>query len=373
MMKKSKIAVISFIISGVVLCSVGILFSFGKKEKNTPENTIMQYCNILIDGNYGDMINLTYFPESEFITDEKKQMVYEKIYDDVKEEYRNVIDCQYSTSKETDESVEYKVIFDNGDIKQTEFIEVEKETNKIISTQYYKEEEIYVYSGSKVFVDENEIPAINIYGQDKDTHKDIYKMNIVKDATYDLKILHPLFKDIEIQLDDYYRKSGNYAILDLKENYKAEFQEEMMKILGGLFIAVLNDEDITRYNSYFKNVNAKEFSEVNYADTIYKLKNGHKEFKYDFIKINKLSFSSDYLGENEFSVEVYLEYNCIKSRKDGQKMYYVDGNTLKSAQTLEETHGLIKRINNSFDNVTIPEIIFTCSFIDGKIENIDWK
>lgn len=147
--------------TAVAVLIVGVMITGCKKDgtkkvnvgKESPEKTIETYCNSLVEKKYADILDLAYFPKSDYITSEKIKDSKSGFIDKMVEENEGVKDCTYDKIDETKDIISYKLIIttDNGD--ETRDIEVRKKDGKIVLDDLYAERYIKVFKDSKVSID----------------------------------------------------------------------------------------------------------------------------------------------------------------------------------------------------------------------------
>lgn len=133
--------------TAVAVLIVGVMITGCKKDgtkkvnvgKASPEKTIETYCNSLVEKKYADILDLAYFPKSDYITSEKIKDSKSGFIDKMVEENEGVKDCTYDKIDETKDIISYKLIIttDNGD--ETRDIEVRKKDGKIVLDDLYAE------------------------------------------------------------------------------------------------------------------------------------------------------------------------------------------------------------------------------------------
>lgn len=133
MMKKKKLLIGGIVIACIILVlDLIIAVSVIKSKINSTEKSIKKYCDILEEGNYADILDLVYFPKSEFITKEKIDELKPIFFEKMKEENNDIVDCTYTEANETDDILIYKLVMETSDGQDTGSIEVRKKDGKII-------------------------------------------------------------------------------------------------------------------------------------------------------------------------------------------------------------------------------------------------
>lgn len=116
-MKKKNLLLLSGV--GVLAFLFVVFIVFTITKKNSPEKVIDEYCDILVKGNFEDALDLMYFPESEFITEEKIEELKDEYYKKMSEDFNNIVNCTYTETKETDEIIYYKIVMEKTDGNDT--------------------------------------------------------------------------------------------------------------------------------------------------------------------------------------------------------------------------------------------------------------
>ena len=168
----------------------------------SPEKTIETYCNSLVEKKYADILDLAYFPKSDYITSEKIKDSKSGFIDKMVEENEGVKDCTYDKIDETKDIISYKLIIttDNGD--ETRDIEVRKKDGKIVLDDLYAERYIKVFKDSKVSIDGKKVTGKTESKEDDGNQVEIYTITVLPDAEYDITVTHPVFDDEEVVLSE---------------------------------------------------------------------------------------------------------------------------------------------------------------------------
>lgn len=94
---------------------------------NNPNKAIKKYCDIMVKGNYGDILDVAYLPDSEFITKEKIEEAKQKYFERMKNS--SITSCTYTKANENDETISYKLTI-NGN--RTDTMSVDKKNKESI-------------------------------------------------------------------------------------------------------------------------------------------------------------------------------------------------------------------------------------------------
>lgn len=180
-MKKKLLGTLLLIIMVVSITGCG---------KGGKDGVIKKYGDILMKGNYGDIIDIAYFPESELITKETLEKKKTQYTNEMRKT-SNVTSFDYVVSSEDDEKISYKITL-NGN--ETQHIDLIKDKNKLVIDGLYEEVERRVYKESKITYNGKELTN----KLDKqDGHYDTYKIIALTGIDYDLKVTNPYVKDID--------------------------------------------------------------------------------------------------------------------------------------------------------------------------------
>lgn len=331
--------------TAVAVLIVGVMITGCKKDgtkkvnvgKASPEKTIETYCNSLVEKKYADILDLAYFPKSDYITSEKIKDSKSGFIDKMVEENEGVKDCTYDKIDETKDIISYKLIIttDNGD--ETRDIEVRKKDGKIVLDDLYAERYIKVFKDSKVSIDGKKVTGKPERKEDDENQVEIYTITVLPDAEYDITVTHPVFDDGEVILneesleyvkhpiwqdqkmgfDDNMIDLTDIAEDGLKEEYEEELNTDICEGCGEIVKTVLEEGDINTLNKYFLNNNAEEFVTSN-PDLNGTNRAGLKE-EYDIVFKQILDSSINqvkYIDKNQLKLSVAVSYQCDMSYKD---------------------------------------------------------
>lgn len=335
------------IIRGTVVAVLiaGVMITGCKKDdtkkvnvgKASPEKTIETYCNSLVEKKYADILDLAYFPKSDYITSEKIKDSKSGFIDKMVEENEGVKDCTYDKIDETKDIISYKLIIttDNGD--ETRDIEVRKKDGKIVLDDLYAERYIKVFKDSKVSIDGKKVTGKTESKEDDGNQVEIYTITVLPDAEYDITVTHPVFDDEEVVLSEESLDYVKYPIwqdqkmgfddnmIDLtaitqdyfKKEYKEELNTDICEGCVEIVKTVLEDGDINTLNKYFLNNNAEEFvlsnPDLNGTNRV-----GLKEeYDIEFKQILDSSINQiKYIDKNQLKLSVVVSYQCNMSYKN---------------------------------------------------------
>ena len=335
------------IIRGTVVAVLiaGVMITGCKKDdtkkvnvgKASPEKTIETYCNSLVEKKYADILDLAYFPKSDYITSEKIKDSKSGFIDKMVEENEGVKDCTYDKIDETKDIISYKLIIttDNGD--ETRDIEVRKKDGKIVLDDLYAERYIKVFKDSKVSIDGKKVTGKTESKEDDGNQVEIYTITVLPDAEYDITVTHPVFDDEEVDLSEESLDYVKYPIwqdqkmgfddnmIDLtaitqdyfKKEYKEELNTDICEGCVEIVKTVLEDGDINTLNKYFLNNNAEEFVSSN-PDLNGTNRVGLKEeYDIEFKQILDSSINQiKYIDKNQLKLSVVVSYQCNMSYKN---------------------------------------------------------
>ncbi len=239
---------------------------------NSPEKVVARYCDILVNGNYGDILDIADLPESEFITKDIINGAKANFRERFLEENEEAISCTYTMATEDDEKVSYKLVINES---STKTLDIKKSNNKAIIDDIYVEANIYSPLGSSVTVDNIDISKYkisetsNIYDNSAVEH---YTITVLSDYNYSVKSSHPLlstsqeanFTDDEeglLVFFSYYvgyknspEKNGygeNMTEITIKEKYYNEIEKFVDETIVPIIKDVSDNKDISKYNQYF--------------------------------------------------------------------------------------------------------------------------
>ena len=331
--------------TAVAVLIVGVMITGCKKDgtkkvnvgKASPEKTIETYCNSLVEKKYADILDLAYFPKSDYITSEKIKDSKSGFIDKMVEENEGVKDCTYDKIDETKDIISYKLIIttDNGD--ETRDIEVRKKDGKIVLDDLYAERYIKVFKDSKVSIDGKKVTGKPERKEDDENQVEIYTITVLPDAEYDITVTHPVFDDEEVVLSEESLDYVKYPIwqdqkmgfddnmIDLtaitqdyfKKEYKEELNTDICEGCVEIVKTVLEDGDINTLNKYFLNNNAEEFVSSN-PDLNGTNRVGLKEeYDIEFKQILDSSINQiKYIDKNQLKLSVVVSYQCNMSYKN---------------------------------------------------------
>ena len=331
--------------TAVAVLIVGVMITGCKKDdtkkvnvgKASPEKTIETYCNSLVEKKYADILDLAYFPKSDYITSEKIKDSKSGFIDKMVEENEGVKDCTYDKIDETKDIISYKLIIttDNGD--ETRDIEVRKKDGKIVLDDLYAERYIKVFKDSKVSIDGKKVTGKTESKEDDGNQVEIYTITVLPDAEYDITVTHPVFDDEEVVLSEESLDYVKYPIwqdqkmgfddnmIDLtaitqdyfKKEYKEELNTDICEGCVEIVKTVLEDGDINTLNKYFLNNNAEEFVSSN-PDLNGTNRVGLKEeYDIEFKQILDSSINQiKYIDKNQLKLSVVVSYQCNMSYKN---------------------------------------------------------
>ena len=258
----------------VALVIVIVAVTSGGGGTASPESIAKKYCDILVKGNYGDLLDIADFPESDLITADKikaSKDAYRERY--IKEnEGKEATTCTYTLASENDEKLSYKVVIND---KTTQTLGVKKSNSKAVIDGVYRDADIKAPLGGNVTVDGIDISKYKVESEYAYRFYNVYNIAILRDFDYIVKSEHPLLseaqtanfsrivKDARITFDNdlgYNGVSVNSTSLDAgAEMTSVALKEEDMNAINKLFSEIiaplmndnLDGKDLNKYSQYF--------------------------------------------------------------------------------------------------------------------------
>ena len=324
-----KIKQVGFIILATVLAT-----GCGNK---TTENIAEQYCNILVKGNYGDILDIAYLPQSDLITKEKIEEAKQNYFVEMSKNNNTITTCEANQTNEDDEKIYYKLIKNGTD---TENIEVDKKTNKIIIKDLYVNSEIKVGDDTTVYIDGVELknpekksaaePGKTLadfeYYQDSyerylkqlEEYVYVYKVTSLKYADYKIKYTHVFYKDYEQDLckndgcsnSQYingYMSSGYIKDETLVSSLKNTFKE--IALVG------FEGKDKSPVSKYFSSSDAMTYIDIFKKERKSNPNDGSGSETYVYKKLQEtedviMLKEVYYINENEIKVRIQVNYTA---------------------------------------------------------------
>ena len=327
MMKKKKLLIGGIVIACIILVlDLIIAVSVIKSKINSTEKTIKEYCDILVEGNYADILDLVYFPKSEFITKEKIDELKPIFFEKMKEENNDIVECTYTEANETDDILTYKLVMETSEGQATGSIEVRKKDGKIILDGLYMDRTIEVFKDSQINIDDIELTTDPEYTTDEGNQVAIYEVTLLMDVPYDIKVTHPVFKDAEMTLegedlkkviDDTLGKLKDDDIIDftayaqdnLSEKYEKEIESDILDGCEDIVKVALEKGDISKLNKYFLNSDAEKFVNDDEALNGTMVANYENKCDMEFKGVSSSSLDQlEYINENELKINVIVVY-----------------------------------------------------------------
>lgn len=248
----AKISLKQKMLFGVIILVIAIIVIVFL-TRNSPDKIAKKYGDILVKGNYGNILDITYFPKSEFITKEKIEQAKSNYFEQMKRRNNEITSYTYSVASETDDKVIYKLIF-NG--KTTQNIEVDKKTNKILMDDLYNTKTIETYAESIVTIDGKEISNPR-----KENGKEIYEAIVLSNVEYEIKVKpktgvddETINKQIEKESEDGSKITLTDRKTDLENKidtlvFSREYDDGILSIIGSFEIVYkFNDNNTWEYN-----------------------------------------------------------------------------------------------------------------------------
>lgn len=319
-------------ILAIIIIVVGIIV-FSGNAKGT-DSVIKKYCDILKNGNYGDIIDIAYFPESQLITKEKLEEKKKQYFEEMRNSNNtNVKKYEYSKTNEDEEKISYKIILNDTDVKNIDLLKAE---NKLLIEDLYEERSLKVNVDSKVIVDGVELTNKTTV----DDYYDSYNFIALKGVDYNVKITHIYLADIDTNLD--YKSSDSY---NFKPEIKKQFDEDTEEIFRAIISNLQEGKNASELNKYFVNNNAEEFLKGRGENII--------------IRDNALYVSNYRINRDSYGTKE------VKGRPAGILMRYGESTSSKTGVDFKDEKNENK-ITFNFYNLTL-------TLVDGKFKILDWK
>lgn len=316
----------------IIMIIVGVLV-FSGNAKGT-DSVIKKYCEILKKGNYGDIIDIAYFPESQLITKEKLEEKKKQYFEEMRESNNtNITKYKYSKINEDDEKISYKIVLNDTDVKNIDLLKAE---NKLLIEDLYEERNLKVVVDSKVIVDGVELT-------DKtpvDSYYDSYNFIALKGIDYNVKITHTYLIDIDTNLD--YNSSNDYSF---KREIEEKFNEDTEEIFRAIISNIQEGKNASELNKYFVNNNAEEFLNGRGDNII---------IRDDAMYVSNYKLNRDFYGIKE-----------ITGRPAGILMRYGESTSSKTGVDFKD--------EKDDNKITINFYNLTLILVDGKFKISDWK
>lgn len=318
----------------IVIVIVGVVILNGNAKG--PDSIIKQYCDILKKGNYGDIIDIAYFPESELITKEKLEEKKKQYFEEMRNSNNaNVTKYEYSQTNEDDEKISYKVVLNGTDVINVDLL---KSENKLLIEDLYEERSLKVVVDSKVSVDGVELT-------DKtpiDDYYDSYNFIALKGVDYEVKITHPYVFDIDTNLD----LKIDTNVISLRPEIREKYNEDREEIFRAIVSTYQEGKDISDLNQYFLNNNAEEFFKgVGENIRVY----GDAQY------VNNYKITFDFYETSE-----------VKGRPVGLLMRYGESDWSKTGIDFRVDENSNPKISLDFHDITFV-------LVDGKFKISDWN
>lgn len=327
---------------GLITIMILALTGCGKSSKNVAE----QYCNILVKGNYGDMLDIAYFPKSDLITKDKIKEAKQNYFEEMSKNNNNVTTCEVNQTNEDDKKIYYKVVKNGTD---TENLEIDKETNKVIIKDLYVNSIAEVGDGTTVYIDGVELkdPQKKPLAEDGRTRSDfdsnddyedylkslktykyVYNITTLKHAKYKIKYTHVFYKDIEQDLcreENCYNNRYTQSIDGVAVGEDTYIKDqELVTNLKDMFreIALVGFEgkDKESINKYFENSESKAYIDI-FKKERQTQDDGFGSSHYTYKKLNESTNGSVwflkvwYIAEDEIKIDVHVHYIADISAK----------------------------------------------------------
>lgn len=343
------------IVGGSIGVFIILALSIFLISRNNTDKTVKEYSELLINGNYSDILDLAYFPNSEFITEEKINELKEYYFNETADENSNIIDCTFVKSEENDDMILYKLTLETTDGQETDTLKLQKKENKLLLDGLYDKKTITVNSGSTVYLDDIQISSTPEKSMQDGSSVDIYNVTLLNNVSYNLKITHPFFKDIETIYDEEENYIGSNG--DLKEDYYTSLQTEVNNMIIDITTTAMQNGNTNDLNKYFLNNNAEDFIKDNGLSELITEEAGfNKVFKEaDGTNI----YTVKYIDNDKFSVYMAVSCKIEVSSSNGNQSYKITDGKLEMVDSYESDGGC--------------QLLITCTEKDGKWLISDWS
>lgn len=327
---------------GLIMIMVLALTGCGKSSKNVAE----QYCNILVKGNYGDMLDIAYFPKSDLITKDKIKEAKQNYFEEMSKNNNNVTSCEVNQTNEDDKKIYYKVVKNGTD---TENIEIDKKTNKVIIKDLYVNSIVKVGDGTTTFIDGVELkdPQKKPLAEEGKTRNDfdyndeyenylkslktyeyVYNITTLKHANYKIKYTHIFYKDVEKEIckeencvNSWYRQgTDGVEVLDSTSIKDQDLVNTLKDMFKEIALVGFEGKDKNSINKYFENSEAKAYIDI-FKKERQTQDDGFGSSHYTYKKLNESTNGSIwfikvwYIEEDEIKIDVQVHYIADISAK----------------------------------------------------------
>lgn len=329
---KSKFFILGGVVIGVILLLV-ILNVVGG-GKGSPDKVIAKYCDIMVNGNYGDLLDIADLPDTPQFSKEKIAEAKPGFREFMEKNNNAVTSCTYTKADEDDEQIVYKLILNKD---KTDTVKIKKSNNSVMDIEgVYDNLRIEVDTESVLMIDGEIVPE-EYRGSDSDAGTVVYNVPALKNATYDAKATSSLFKDKEsdsIKVSS--RITTNLTYSTKKENFKnSEDYDAMVKLFKETFPEIVREAaktgDASNYDKYFVDGNANE---VVQAGKVYEYLHAKRtkhigmgfsnEYLLTFDKWTEATFSNDnpdYIGNNRFKLyRLFMNFEYTATNTTTQKV-----------------------------------------------------
>lgn len=249
---------------------------------DSPDKVVAHYCDILVKGNYGDILDIADMPESEFIADKTIEGAKSNFRERFMKKNNDAISCTYTVAAEDDEKVSYKLVI-NGNKTQT--LDIKKSNNKAIIDNISTEAHVYSLPGSKVTMSGIDMSKYKV--DDNDTYfgwfLEHYTITILSDDKSVVEASHPLLSNPQkATFDKVFRivfpqeftpdnhsRNGNYVTPIIEESViKEEYYNEINNLAETVIFSIIKDtfenNDVSKYNQYFINNDNSSLSNLHF-------------------------------------------------------------------------------------------------------------
>ena len=299
----------------LVLIMIILLTGCGKKNNadilDSPDKVVARYCDILVKGNYGDILDIADMPESEFITKDAIEGAKSNFRERFMKNNNDAISCTYTKAADDNEKISYKLVINDS---ETKTIDVKKSNNKVMLDNIYTDADIYSISGSKVTI--GGIDASKYKVDDNDTYfgwfTDHYKITILYDDNSTVEATHPLLSIPQrTSFKQFFRivfpqsfnsqnhPNGNSDTSQLLEEsiINVDDYNKIEKLANDVIFPLIKDvfdgNDVNKYNNYFVNADTSSLSNIN-LDSVERLNDDMSIYNFEIESEDKIVVCINY-------------------------------------------------------------------------------
>ena len=245
---------------------------------NTPDKVAEYYCDILVKGNYGDILDIADLPKSEFINEESIKNAKSNFRKRFMKDNDGAVSCTYSVAEETDDLVSYKLAINE---ETTKTIDIKKSNNKVIIENISSKADIYSLIGSKVNLGGIDVSKYKVNDNDNYYgYLDHYQITILTDDSSKVESIHPLLtksqKDsfgssMRIVFPNNFKenkptKNAYTNVSDETNNSVIKDYDSIVSFYNNHIISILKDNfektDTSKYKQYFVGSDTSSLSKI---------------------------------------------------------------------------------------------------------------